>query len=190
MIKKIKIPIEISARHIHLSQKDLDILFGKKYYLKKLKDLSQHGQFAAKEEVVSVKNKEYKFRVLGPVRKESQIEISRTGAIDLGLDVPLKLSGDLKKVKSFLEVKGTKGKVKVKVIVAKRHLHCLPSEAKNLGLKKNQKVKVMVKGERELVFHNVIVRPEEEYNLGCHIDTDEANACGLGKVCGDGFLIK
>ena len=189
-MKKIKIQVEVSARHIHLSQKDLDVLFGKKYYLKKLKDLSQHGQFAAKEEVASVKNKEFSFRIVGPVRKESQIEISRTGAIDLGIDVPLKLSGDLKKVKSLIEVKGPKGKVKVKAIVAKRHLHCLLEEAKRLGLKKNQKVKVLIKGERELVLHNVIVRPEEEYNLSCHIDTDEANASGLGSVCGSGFLIK
>lgn len=198
MIKKIKIPVEVSARHVHLSQKDLDKLFGKGYLLKKLRDLSQHGQFAAKEKVVSVKDpakndeasKKYSFRIIGPVRKESQIEISRTQAIDMNLEALLRLSGDLKGVKSFIEVKGPKGKVKVKVIVAKRHLHCTPKEAKQMGIKKNQKVKVQMKGERGLIFNNVIVRLEEGYDLGCHIDTDEANACGLGKVCGNGFLIK
>ncbi|MFH1610837.1 MAG: PduL/EutD family phosphate acyltransferase [Patescibacteria group bacterium] len=190
MIKKIKIPVEVSARHIHLSQKDLDILFGKKYFLKKLKDLSQTGEFATKEKVFSVKNKNYYFRIIGPVRKESQIELSYTDSVKLNINIDLRLSGDLKNIKNFIEIKGPKGKVKIKVIIAKRHLHCSTDEAKKLKLKNNQKASIKIIGERGLVFENIIVRVGEKYNLSCHVDTDEANACGLGKVCGTGFLIK
>ena len=193
-MKKIIVPVEVSARHIHLSEKDLEILFGKGYKLKKLRDLSQTGEFAAKEILIAFRQDHpkgcLKLRVLGPTRKESQIEISRTDAINLDVDAPLKLSGDLKKVKTFLVVKGPQGKTKVKAIVAKRHLHVSAAQAKNLKLKNGQKVNAQVVGERGLVFENVIVRVAENYNLACHIDTDEANACGLGKVCGSGYLLK
>ncbi len=191
-----KIPVEVSARHIHLSQTDLDKLFGKNYQLKKLKQLSQPEEFAAKETVTaysqsSKKNnsKEFTLRIVGPVRKESQIEISRTEAIKLKIDAPLKLSGDLKNVKTKLFIKAPKGTAQVKTIVAKRHLHISSQEAKKRGLKKGQKVKVQIQGERGLIFENVIVRPGKNYCLACHIDTDEANSCGLGKVCGLGSII-
>lgn len=188
-MKKIKIPVEVSARHVHLSQKDLEKLFGKNYHLTKKKDLSQHGQFAAMEEVVAVNDLRYKFRVVGPVRPESQVELSLTDAIRLHIEAPIVLSGDLKKIKPQLAIKGPRGKIKVKAVVPKRHLHCLTSEAKKLGLKKGQLVKVEIIGPRGLIFDNVVVRPENKYRLSCHLDTDEANACGLGKVCGYGFLI-
>ncbi len=185
-MKKQIIPIEVSARHIHLSQKDLDKLFSKNYSLKIFKKLSQVEMFAAKEKVKSLN---FDLRIVGPVRKESQIEISKTEAIKFGINAELKLSGDLKNVRTFLEVQGPKGKINVKVIVAKRHLHCSKQEAKKLNLKNNQKVSVKILNERALIFENVIVRVADNFNLACHIDTDEANACGLGKVCGIGELI-
>ena len=188
-MKKINLPVEISARHIHLSQKDLDKLFGESYKLKQKKLLSQTGEFAAKEAVILSKNKNMKLRIVGPVRQTSQIELSRTEAIKLKLDAPLELSGNLDKVKTFLEVQGPKGKVKVKTIVPKRHIHLSASEAKKLGLKNNQKVSVQVLGGRGLIFENVIIRIKENFNLACHLDTDEANACGLNKVCGMGKLL-
>lgn len=197
-MKKIKIPVEVSARHIHLSQKDLDKLFGKNYQLHKMKDLSQPGKFAAKEEVKItttttnpplLRGGRITLRILGPVRPESQIELSMTDAIKLGIDAPVIISGNLKNVKSFLEVKGPKGKVKVKAIVAARHIHCSPEEAKKFGLKNGQKISIEILGKRGLIFKNIIVRLNKNFKLSCHLDTDEANACGLGKKCGAGFLL-
>jgi len=190
-MKKIKVSVEVSARHIHLSQRDLDKLFGKNYVLHKMKDLSQPGKFAAKESVQcqSAKVSEFDLRILGPVRTESQIELSMTDAIKLGIDAPVIISGNLKNVKSFLEVKGPKGKVKVKAIVAARHIHCSPEEAKKFGLKNGQKISIEILGKRGLIFKNIIVRLNKNFKLSCHLDTDEANACGLGKKCGAGFLL-
>lgn len=196
-MKKTKIPVEVSAHHLHPSQKDIDILFGKNYELHKFKDLSQPGKFAAKEEVEItspnlsfVRRGAIRLRILGPARAESQVELSMTECIALGLEPQIILSGNLAKAKNFLIVKGPKGKVKVKAIVAERHLHCSPEEAKKLKLKNGQKVCVEVLGERGLVFKNIIVRIDPAFKLSCHIDTDEANACGLGRVCGMGYLIQ
>lgn len=190
--KQTTIPVEVSARHIHLSQKDLEKLFGKKYKLNKLRDLSQKGEFASKETVSIVSLFHCfidKVRILGPVRKETQVELAMTDVIKLGIEAPLAVSGDLKKVKPVLEVRGPKGKIIAKAIVAKRHLHCGPIDAKKLGVKNGQIIKIEVAGERGLIFDNVVVRVAPKMVLSCHIDTDEANACGLGKVCGAGKLI-
>lgn len=188
-----KIPVEVSARHIHLSSKDLAKLFGKNFKLQKLRDLSQVGEFAARQVLVAFLSNRPKgrlsLRVVGPTRKESQIEISRTEAIKLGIAAPLRLSGDLKGVKSYLIVRGPKGSAKIKTIVAQRHLHCPSEFAKQHKLKNNKKVSIQVLGPRGLIFDNVLVRIGENYTLSCHIDTDEANACGLDKVCGIGELI-
>jgi putative phosphotransacetylase len=189
--KPITLPVEVSARHIHLSQKDADKLFGKKYKLRRFKNLSQTGEFAAAEKVkiFSPHSTTMDLRVLGPMRKETQVELSLTDAIKLGIVAPIVLSGDLKKVKPILEVRGPKGKIMAKAIVAKRHLHCNLVVAKKLGIKNGQKVKIEIVGERGLIFDNVIARVAPDYNLSCHLDTDEANACGLGKICGVGKLI-
>ena len=128
MLKKIKITVEVSARHIHLNQKDLDKLFGRNYKLKKLRDLSQTGEFAAKEILIGFNQNKtsskvgmkfktstkvgMKFRVIGPARKESQIELSQTDAIKLNINADLRLSGDLKNIKNYLEIKGPKAKQK------------------------------------------------------------------------------
>jgi propanediol utilization protein len=183
----INVSVEVSARHIHLSQKDLEKLFGKKYKLNKLRDLSQKGEFAAKE-TVAIGSFD-KVRVLGPVRKETQVELAQTDAIKLGIEAPIVLSGNLSKVKPNLEVRGPKGKIMAKAIVAKRHLHSSPADAKKLGIKNGQNVAVQIVGERGLIFDNIVVRVAPKMVLSCHIDTDEANAAGLGKICGQGILI-
>jgi len=185
-----KIPVEISARHVHLSSQDLDKLFGPGYELKKLKDLSQPGEFAAEEKVTAVKDANFTFRIVGPTRKQSQIEIAASEAKVLGLKPPLRLSGHLCCVWSKLEVAGPQGKTKVKVIRAKRHLHCSPADAEKLNIKNNSQVKVKIDNSQGMIFDNVIVRVGENYKLACHLDIDEANASGLGRVCGFGHLVK
>jgi len=182
-----KIPIEISARHIHLSQKDLEKLFGKGYKLSKLKNLSQTGEFATREKVVLVKNKEFDFRIIGPIRKYSQIEISSSEARELKIKAPLRLSGDLKNVTAKLDVIGPKGKVKVKIIRAKRHLHCTPQDAKKLKIKNNQKIKIDV---NDVIFENVLVRVNKKFKLTCHLDIDEANAANMEKKKVFGKIVK
>ena len=187
-----KIKIETSARHIHLSKKDLEKLFGKGYELKKLKDLSQGGEFAAAEtvEVIGPKKSCKTVRVLGPVRENTQVELSRTDAIGLGIDAPFRLSGDIKKSAGAL-IKGPKGEIKLKegVIVAKRHLHISPSDAKKIGVKNKNKVRVEVGGTRGIIFDQVIVRIKPNYHTSMHIDTDEANAAGINGA-GKGEVIK
>jgi putative phosphotransacetylase len=176
-----KIPIEISARHVHLSQKDLEKLFGRNYKLHPIKKLSQIGEFATKEEVEIINGKEkLKMRILGPVRKQTQIELSLTGAIKLKLKKtpPIKLSGDLKNA-TKVKIKGPKGTTIANAIVAHRHLHCSPDDAKKLKIKNNQKIKIKTKEKRSLIFDNVIVRVNEKFRLALHLDTDEANAAGI-----------
>jgi len=188
-----KIPIEISARHIHLSQKDLEVLFGQGYQLKKLKPLTQLGDFAAKETVDIVRQgkKMAGIRVIGPVRPKTQIELSLTDAFYLGIkDVPIRKSGDLKGSFGVLAV-GPKGKLKLKegLIVAGRHLHLNPKEAKGMGVRNGQLVSVKVSGKRAVTFHNVLVRVEKRYKLCLQLDTDEGNAAGLVSK-GEGVLLK
>lgn len=186
-----RVLVEISARHIHLSQKDLERLFGRGYKLKKAKDLSQPGEFAAKEtlELIGSKSSYKKVRVVGPIRKNTQVEVTATEARLLGIKPPVRVSGQVKKSASAI-LKGPEGQVKLKegVIIAKRHLHLSPEEAEEYGLKNNQKVSVKILGQRSVTFHEVIVRAGRQYKKACHLDTDEANAAGLRK-CGYGELI-
>ncbi|MCF7835148.1 phosphate propanoyltransferase [Candidatus Gracilibacteria bacterium] len=188
-----RIPIGISNRHIHLSQIDADKLFGKGYEFKVLKNLSQPGQFAYEETVVikgpigEIKN----VRILGPVRKQTQVEIFVTDNYILGCNAPIRLSGDLKGSES-LTVIGPKGSVYLQegVIIAKRHLHITQSEADDRGLKNNQKIKIKTNnGERGLIFDNVLVRITDSSALDFHIDMEEANASGL-KMGDWGEIIK
>lgn len=188
-----KIKIEVSGRHIHLSEKDLEKLFGKGYQLKKLKNLSQEGEFAAREEV-TVCGKRATFqgvRVVGPCRKETQLEISATDARHLGVDAPVKLSGSLKGTPG-IRIEGPKGKLALKkgVIIAQRHLHVNPEEAKKLNLKKGSLVAIRVSGGRGLLFENVAVRIADNYKLDLHIDTDEANAAGVDERNCYGELVR
>ena len=117
-------------------------------------------------------------RVVGPFRSKSQIEISRTESIKLGIKAPLRLSGDLENVRK-MEIIGPNGTAKIPVIVALRHLHCPLTLARKLKLKTGQTVKIAVRGKRAIVFENVIVRVSKKYSLALHIDTDEGNASGI-----------
>lgn len=175
-----KIIAEVSARHLHLCQKDLEILFGRNYQLHQKIALSQTGQYAAQETVTLVnQNKSLTARIIGPTRPDTQVELSLTDCKFLDIKPILKLSGDIKNSGSLTLV-GPKGKTKLKtgVIVAKRHLHLAVQDAKKWRLKNNSKVSVLVKGERELIFKGIIVRVGE-IQTRLHLDTDEANAAGI-----------
>ena len=191
-MKTIKVKVEISARHIHLNQTDLENFFGAGYELKKIKDLSQEGEFAAEETVALIgpKRKLENLRVVGPVRQATQVELAYTDAFSLGLDAPLRISGNVAG-SAGAKLIGPAGEVDLKegIIVAKRHLHINQKEADELGLKNDDLVKVKVTGERGLVFENVVVRIKPNFHISVHVDTDEANASGCGKVCGFGELI-
>ena len=186
------IPIEVSARHIHLSRKDLEALFGDGYQLKKIKDLTQPGDFAAEEALdVSSNGKEIEnIRIVGPARKETQIELSMTDALHLGLKPEVRISGSIDGTQG-IDIIGPKGGIKIQkgVIVAKRHIHCNLKEAKELGLKNKEIVSVKTEGERGLVFDNVEIRVDDKYKLVMHLDTDEGNASGINKKS-KGLLIK
>jgi len=190
-ILKKKIPIEVSARHIHLCQKDLEALFGKGYRLKKLRNLFQPGDFAAKEilEVKTNPEKSLNLRVIGPIRKETQIELSKTDAILLGINPPIRDSDDLKGTPGATLI-GPKGKIKLRqgVINAWRHIHCNFKEAKEFGLKDKILVSVKVNGIGSITFHNVKVRVEKRSWPCLHLDTDEGNAANI-QAKGSGEII-
>jgi putative phosphotransacetylase len=185
-----KIKIEVSGRHAHLKREDIDKLFGKGYQLKKFKDLSQPGEFAAKEKVI-LKNgkKELKVRIIGPERKYTQVELSKTDAYQLGVSAPVRMSGEHRGSKGVILI-GAKGKSRIKkgVIIANRHIHANPQNAKKYNLKNGQIVKVEVKGERALIFDKVKIKIHENFNFNMHIDTDEANAAGIDKKGCFGFV--
>jgi putative phosphotransacetylase len=180
-----KIPVEISARHIHLSQADLEKLFTSGYELSVQKPLSQPNQFAANEVLTIVNNdkKIENIRILGPVRTETQVEISKTDAIKLAIDVPLKISGDLKNTPG-IKIISPKGEINLisGVIIAKRHLHISPIDAKKINVKDGDEISVSIGGERSVIFNNVIVRSRENIDeLALHLDTDEANAANVNQ---------
>lgn len=177
-----EVPVGISNRHVHLSQADLDTLFGQGYKLTPIKDLSQPGQFACKETVTIVgpKGAIEKVRVLGPVRGKPQIEILAGDGFKLGIKAPAKLSGDLTGTPGITIV-GPKGAVQTAegVIVAQRHIHMTPRDAENYGVHDGQIVKISVEGPRGGVYGNVVIRATDTSALECHIDTEEANAMGV-----------
>jgi putative phosphotransacetylase len=177
-----KVPIGVSARHIHLTQEHLDILFGPGARLTELKPLSQPGQFAANETVAvyGPKGSFPKVRILGPVRKATQLEISRTDALTLGLNPPVRESGDIAGSPG-IRIVGPAGEVTIEegVIIAARHIHFHTDEAAKWGIRDKQRLRVRVGGERGLVFENVIARVSDQFALDMHIDTDEANAAGV-----------
>lgn len=178
-----KMPVEISARHIHLSQNDAKMLFGRDYKFKKRNNISQPGEFACQETVILKvgKGQINNLRIVGPWRAKTQIELSKTDARTLGIDPPLRLSGDLRGSLGG-RIIGPKGKIDLLegIIIAKRHLHLNPKVNK-YNLKDKQKVSILVKTrERAVTFHQVIVRISDKYTLSFHLDTDEANAAGIG----------
>ena len=178
------VPVGVSNRHIHLSTEDLETLFGKGYELTPIKDLSQPGQFACKETLTivgpSLRPIE-NVRVLGPVRKASQVEISRTDSFTLKVKPPVRESGDI--VGSApVTIIGPKGVVTLKegCIIANRHIHMSTDEGAQFGLVDGQYVDVEVSGERRTKFYDVQVRVHKDFRLEMHIDTDDANAAGIG----------
>ncbi|MCR5789728.1 MAG: phosphate propanoyltransferase [Lachnospiraceae bacterium] len=180
--QKMSVPVGVSARHIHLSQADVERLFGPGYQLTKKKDL-MGGQFAANEQctIVGLKLRAIEnVRILGPVRKQSQVEISATDARTLGVNAPLRESGNLKGSAPIALV-GPKGAIYLEegCIVAARHIHMKPSEAQVAGLKDGDYVTVKMGNERGAVLDKVKIRVDQSFDLEMHIDTDEANACQI-----------
>ena len=165
-----KLPIALSNKHVHLSQADVDALFGEGYQLTPFKPLSQPGQYACEEKVT----------VLGPVRPESQVEVSLADARGLGLAVPVRQSGDVEGTPAFKLV-GPKGEVECEkgIIVAARHIHMSLEDAEKFGVKDKDVVSVKTEGLRGLTFHNVLVRASEKFALEMHVDIEEGNAAGV-----------
>ena len=179
---KDRIPVGISARHVHLSQADLETLFGKGYELHKKKDL-MGGQYAAQECVTIIGTKLRAIenvRVLGPVRKQTQVEVSATDAVRLGVKAPVRLSGDLAGSAPVTLV-GPKGAIYLKegCIVAMRHIHMSPADAQAAGVKNGDIVSVKADNERGTIFNQVAIRVDDSFTLEMHIDTDEANAAKI-----------
>ena len=176
--------VEASGRHVHLSRKELDALFGTGYELTKAKDLSQPGQYASKERltVVGPKGAFHNVVILGPVRKESQVEVSLTDCLQLGVKAPIRESGDIEGTPGIVLVNGDKSVSLDKgLIVAKRHVHMTPKDAEKIGVKNHDIVKVKVEGARPLIFDDVVIRVSPKFATYMHIDYDEANACGFSK---------
>ena len=175
--------VETSARHVHLSEADFKILFGENATLTKKKDLSQPGQYACEERVIvkGTKKDLPGVSILGPFRKESQVELSATDARSIGLGIAVRESGVLDGTPGCTLV-GPAGEVTLEkgVIVAKRHIHATVADAKELGVVDKENVSVKVNTpERSLIFGDVVVRVNDTYALAMHIDTDESNAAGM-----------
>ncbi len=186
---KKEVLVEISARHIHVSRKDLDILFGEGYELTNKKDLSQPGQFACEEKVTIVGAKgSIKASILGPVRPDTQVELSLTDARAIGVTAPIRESGDIKGT-GACKIIGPAGEVDITegVIAAKRHIHMTVADGERYGIKDKQIVSVKIPtADRALVFGDVVARVSDSYALAMHIDTDEANAaCVPGSCIGE-----
>lgn len=174
--------VETSARHVHVTEEDIKVLFGEGATLTKKKDLSQPGQFACEERVTLVGPKKSipNVSILGPARSKTQVEVSFTDARTLGIDAPIRESGDVKG-SGACKLIGPKGEVELSegVIVAKRHLHILENEANELGVKNGDIIKVACGGEgRKLIFDDVVVRVNKDGATTMHIDTDESQAAG------------
>lgn len=178
---KTELPIGMSNRHIHLSQGDLEKLFGEGYELTRRKDLSQPGQFASEEKVdlIGPKKAIKGVRVLGPVRSATQVEVSISDAFTLGVEPVIRNSGDIKDTPG-IKIVGPKGEIYLEegVIVAARHIHMHTDEAKEFGVKDGDIVSVKVGGVRGITLDNVLIRSGEGHKLEMHVDIEEGNAAG------------
>lgn len=182
--EKLFIPVEASGRHIHLSRADADSLFGEGYQFTKVKDLSQPGQYACKERVTVTgpKGSIHNVIVLGPERKQSQMEVSLTDALALGIKAPVRQSGDTKGSPGITVTNGSRSvNLAEGIIVAKRHIHMTPEDAQKFNVKDGEIVKVKVSGSRPVIFEDTVVRVSKDFRTYMHIDYDEANACGYNK---------
>ncbi len=187
---KTQVPINLSNRHVHLSEEDLEALFGKGYQLTSIKDLSQPGQFACEEcvDIEGPKGSIKKVRILGPTRPDTQVELLLADTFKLGVAAVIRESGDIEGTPG-IKITGPKGTIEVSkgAIVAARHIHMSVQDAIDYGVKDKDIVSVEVDGIRGLVFKNVLIRSSDKYSLDMHIDTEEGNAAGikngtLGKI--------
>ena len=176
------IPVGISNRHVHLSQEDLEKLFGEGHKLTHFKDLSQPGQYACEEkvDVTGPKGTIKGVRILGPVRKETQVEISVADGFSLGIKAPIRDSGDLEGSPGVAIV-GPKGEIILNkgVIIASRHIHMTEKDAEELNVKDKDVVNVLTEGIRRILFYNVLIRVNKNYSMEMHVDIEEGNAAGL-----------
>jgi len=186
------IPVAVSARHMHLSQKDVEKLFGKGHQLTHLRDLIQTEGWATEErvEVVGPKGSLKNVRILGPARERTQIEVSKTDTFTLGIEAPIRPSGKLDNT-PVVKLRGSTGEIETNgLIIAARHIHMSPEDAIRMGLKDGDYVDVRLgAGGRGTVFTNTLIRVKEGYVTEMHIDTDEANAAGI-EVKTSGELVK
>ena len=176
------IPVGVSGRHLHLSRTHLDALFGPGYELTKKKDLSQPGQYASEEtvDIMTTKGAFTRVRILGPVRKDTQIELSLTDAVKLGINPPIRDSGNVAGSPGVVLV-GPNGTITLDqgAIAALRHIHMTPADAERFGVKDKDIVQVECPGERGMIMGQVLVRVNDQYALEMHVDTDEGNAACL-----------
>ena len=184
------IPVSISAHHVHLTKEDFHALFGANREMTKIGDLSQVGQFVCDEKVTLIgpKGRIERVRVLGPYRPDSQVEVSKTETLKLGIDAPIRASGDIKNTPS-IRLEGPAGSVDLKqgVIVALRHIHMEPADGVKFNVMDKDIVSFHISGgDRPLIFEGMLVRIHRDFRLDTHIDTDEANAAGVvGKAQGE-----
>ncbi|HIU26047.1 MAG TPA: phosphate propanoyltransferase [Candidatus Copromorpha excrementigallinarum] len=176
-----EIPVEASARHVHLSREDLETLFGDNYELNVKKSISQPGQFLSEERVslIGPKGRMDNVAVLGPVRDRTQVELSFTDCRSLGINAPVRMSGELEEAADiYIMANGIVTEARSSAIVAKNHIHMPPEDAGKYRLKNGEQVNVRVNSSRPIVFEGVTVRVSEDARPAFHIDYDEANACG------------
>ena len=188
-----KFLVEVSARHIHVTQADMDILFGKGSELHPVKELSQPGQFAS-EEKLTLKGPKGSLtaRILGPLRSETQVEVSLTEARQLGVKAQIRESGDLEGTTGDFTLVGPAGEIALTkgVIAAKRHVHMTPADAEKYGVTNGEVVAVKIEtAGRSVVFGDTVIRVSDKYSLAMHIDTDEANAAAISGTA-QGEIVK
>jgi len=181
--------VSVSARHVHLTDADVETLFGAGYKLTVAKELYQEGYFAAEETVMLVGSRRRMLptvRILGPTRPESQVELAFTDGISLGIDLPVRASGDIEGTPGCVLV-GPKGVVELRqgVIRAERHVHMGPADAEYYGVRDKDRMSLRVASNRcETVFRNLLVRVGSKIKLEVHLDTDEGNACDIDHAAG------
>lgn len=188
-MNKLTIPVEISARHIHLSPEDFITLCGEGAKMEVVKELSQPGQFLSniRLEIIGPKRSIANVSVLGPARGQTQVEVSATDARTLGAVAPIRESGNVSG-SGAIKIKGPVGEIELTegLIVAKRHVHMTPKDAENFNVKNGQIIRILIQEpERETIFGDVVVRVRDTFGLAVHIDTDEGNAANVGRdtVC-------
>ena len=186
------IRVSVSVRHVHLTKKDVEELFGPEYVITEQRRLHIDSHYASKETVslIGPLGRVDNVRAIGPERDKTQVEISRTEEFKLGIDAPVRESGDLDGTPGII-LEGPAGRVEIPegVICAQRHIHMTPEDAENYGVRDRDIVMVRIEGDRELIFGDVMVRVKPDYKLEMHIDTDEANAAGLPSVA-QGYIVR